>query len=305
MKTIGLIGCGNWGSNILRDLLRLHCTVYVVDIDLQARTRALANGALNIFSATGDLPPCDGYVVAVPIPDLTRECAGLLQFKKPVFAEKTLCTSLEDFNVLNELGGSDYIFSMHKWHYHPGVERLRIVAESGRLGEIEELCLTRYAWVEDFHGGDVFWTQAVHDLTIIKHILGYIPEEVKAIHVIKNENETPVSFSALTGNRPTILLSVSGRHCHKISRVSIHGRKGSAGLHDAYDDYITVRDTFGEEKLPIDTTFPLYLELKEFVEYLSDGPEPRCNLQSAKEVTEAILSLRESASLKNELSKHI
>src|SRR4030042_5155800 len=93
MKSIGLIGCGNWGSNILRDLLRLHCAVSVVDIDSRARMQASGNGALKVFSSIDDLPACDGYVVAVPIPDLTKVSARLLEFSKPIFAEKTLCLS--------------------------------------------------------------------------------------------------------------------------------------------------------------------------------------------------------------------
>ena len=299
MKIVGLIGCGAWGSNILRDLIKLDCKVYMVDIDFQARSRASANGALKVFPKIVDLPDCDGYVVAVPIPDLTKECAALLKYKKPIFSEKTLCLSLEDFRLLNNSGGSDYIFAMHKWHYHPGIEALRLVAQSGRIGEIEELCATRHAWVNDFHGGDVFWTQAVHDLTIIKHILGYIPNKIKAINVIQNEDALPVSFTAMLGDKPTVVISVSGRHCNKISGVSIHGKKGSAELHNALDDHITIRDNEGEEKIAIDTTFPLYLELKEFVEYLSNGPRPRCNLQSAKEVTQAILNLRKKANLKS------
>ena len=299
MKTVGLIGCGAWGSNILRDLIKLNCNVYVVDIDSRARSMASANGASKAFPKIVDLPNCDCYVVAVPIPDLTKECAALLKYKKPIFSEKTLCLSLKDFQLLNNSGGSDYIFAMHKWHYHPGIEALRLVAQSGRIGKIEELCATRHAWVKDFHGGDVFWTQAVHDLTIVKHILGYIPDKIKAIDVIQNEDALPVSFTAMLGDKPTVVLCVSGRHCNKISGVSIHGKKGSASLHDALDDHITVRDNQSEEKIAIDTTFPLYLELKEFIEYLDDGPRPRCNLQSAKEVTRAILNLRRKANLKN------
>jgi predicted dehydrogenase len=189
MKIIGLVGCGAWGSNILRDLLSLNCIVNVADIDIKARARASDRGVLGVFPRAEDLPDCDGYVVAVPIPDLTRVCAGLLSHKKPIFAEKTLCLSLEDFELLKSSGGLDYIYAMHKWHYHPGIEALRLVAQSGRLGEIEELSTTRHAWVSDFHGGDVFWTQSVHDLTIIKHILGYIPDKIKAVNVVKIKPE--------------------------------------------------------------------------------------------------------------------
>jgi predicted dehydrogenase len=297
MKSVGLIGCGAWGKNILRDLLKLDCRVYVADIDSGARSRASASGACDVCQHTDDLPACDGYVVAVPIPDLTRVSHGLLKYERPVFSEKTLCLSMEDFLLLDDAGGSEFIFVMHKWHYHPGIEALRIVSESGQIGKIEELHATRHAWVNDFHGGDVFWTQSVHDLTIVKHILGHIPDKVRAVNVIKNEDGLPVAVTALLGAGPAVLLSVSGRHCQKVSGVTIHGSKGSAALRDAYDDHLTIRNGEGERKIPVDTTFPLYLELKEFVEYLHGGPRPRCNLQSAKEVTRAILNLRESANL--------
>ena len=150
------------------------------------------------------------------------------------------------------MGGEDYVFAMHKWHYHPGIEALRRLQIQGRLGQSEEVCTTRYAWVKNFHGGDVFWTQAVHDFTIMKHILGYIPDEVRAINVIKNEHGLPVSLTAIIGNKPAVILSVSGRHCDKVSGVSIHGDKGSAMLHDGYDTFITVTTEEGAEKVPID-----------------------------------------------------
>ena len=299
-KVIGLIGCGAWGTNILRDLINLNCQVMVVDVDGQARSKASDNGAAKTFSNTDDLPECDGYLVAVPIPDLTKTCAALLKFKKPIFSEKTLCRSINDFNLLKGMGGSDYIFVMHKWHYHPGIEALRLVALSKKIGELQELNAVRHAWVNDFHGGDVFWTQAVHDLTIVKHILGYIPKKIKAINVVKNEDNLPVGFTAILGDNPAVSISVSGRHCHKRSGVSIHGNKGSAELYNAYDDHITIRNETGEERVAIDTTFPLYLELKEFVGYLHHGPKPRCSLQNAREVTQAILNLRKKANLKNE-----
>lgn len=298
MKIIGLIGCGNWGSNILRDLIQLGCEVYVVDIDFLARSRARANGARQAYSEASDLPVCDGYVVAVPIPDLTKETAGLLRFKKPIFSEKTLCLSIEDFNLLKNLGGLEYVFCMHKWHYHPGIEALRLIAQSRKIGEIEELRTTRHGWVKDFHGGDIFWTLAVHDLTIIKHILSYIPDKIKAVDVICDENGLPVSLIARLGDRPAVFMSVNGRENKKISGASIRGEKGSAELKNAYDDYITLKNDAGEKKIPIDTTFPLFLELKEFVRYLENGPKPRCDLYSAEEVTRAILSLREKAGLK-------
>ena len=296
MKKVGLVGCGSWGKNILRDLIALDCEVCVADIDESAAARASDMGASTVFLSCKALPICDGYVVAVPIPSLTAICAELLTHKKPVFSEKTLCLSMDDYQLLKDLGGRDYVFAMHKWRYHPGIDALRQIAQSGRIGRVAQLVTTRHAWVPDFHGGDVFWTQAVHDLTIIKHILGYIPKTVRAISVVSDDAGLDVGFTAMMGDAPTAVVSVSGRHTSKKSGVSIHGSKGSSELYNAYDDHILIRNDDGENKMPVDTTFPLYLELKEFIGYLNGGPRPRCDLDEAREVAEAILNLKRFAS---------
>lgn len=271
--------------------------MYVADIDPDARSQAIGKGARQAFSNIADLPLCDGYVVAVPIPELTPQTASLLKFKKPVFAEKTLCLSLQDACLLKESGGAEYVFCMHKWQYHPGIEALRILVNSGKIGKMEEIRTTRHSWVEDFHGGDVFWTLTVHDLTIIQHIAGYIPEQITAINVIKYEDGLPVSLLAVMGPSPVAIMSVNGRHCQKVSAVSIHGSRGAAMLGDAYDDHITLRNEEGETRIPIDTTLPLFLELQEFVAYLEGGPRPRCGLEQGTEVTRTILELRKKAGL--------
>jgi predicted dehydrogenase len=273
--------------------------VYVVDIDPLAAAEAKRKGAVNVFSKISDLPVCDGYIVAVPIPDLAFETAGLLKYKKPIFSEKTLCPSSSDYERLKSAGAEEFVFVMHKWHYHPGIEALRLLAQSGEIGEIQELFATRHGWVADFHGGDVFSTLCVHDLTIIKHILGYIPEEIQYSRVIKSESGFPFSATIAMGKKQVAYISVSGKHCSKRSGVSIHGSKGFAELFNAYDDHITIRtDAGGQTSRPIDTSLPLFLELKEFVQYLNNGPRPRCGLSEAGEIAQVIGKLKQAAGLK-------
>ena len=295
-KRVGLIGCGAWGRNIFRDLLLLECHVLVADTNSEARNWALQHGALGVFPDAIELPSCDGYIVAVPIPELAPVCKGLLIRQKPVFAEKTLCQSMKMAEELENIGGNEFIFAMHKWHYHPGVEALRIIASSGRIGKIKELFSIRHGWVDDFHGGDIFWTLSVHDLTIVKHILGYIPQEILMTNICKDRDGLAYSLTAVIGTSPAAYLCINGRHPEKMSSVSIYGDKGVAILHDATADHILVRDENGVAKVKIDTTFPLFLELKEFVDFLNGGERPRCTFQNAKEITQVILKLQAKAS---------
>jgi len=292
---IGLIGCGNWGKNILRDLVLLGCQVHVADINSEAQNLALARGAMDVCSEPSDLPICDGYIVASPIPDLAPVCAGLLKYQKPIFAEKTLCLTMEIADELKSLGGNEFIFAMHKWHYHPGIEALRQVAQSGRIGKLSELFTYHHGWANGFHGGDIFWGWAIHDLTIVKHIFGYIPEQINCANIIRDSNGLSFSLTAILGQGPVANLLVNGRHAEKVTSVSIHGEKGTAILRDAYDPFILVKDEKGSEKIEIDVTFPLYLELKEFIEYLRGGPPPRCGLSEAREMTRILLDLRHKA----------
>lgn len=296
MPTVGLVGCGNWGANILRDLLALKCRVMVADTRGIRREQATALGATAVCDRAESLPECDGYVVAVPIPLLAEISALLLPRGRPVFSEKTLCLSLESADRLSDLGGEDRLFAMHKWRYHPGIEALRVASISGCIGRVEEIRLTRQAWVPDLHGGDVFWTQAVHDLTIVLHILGYIPPPERVW--TRLEGAVPVSLTAVLGGPGLcVTLNTSARHPVRLSAASVHGSAGAAALPDASAPHILVSGAGGQQVVPVDTTLPLFLELKEFIEHLGGGPRPRCSLAEARQVTASILALRQAAGL--------
>ena len=61
-KTLGLVGCGIWGQNILRDLKGLGHEVWVAEPSNEGRAAAdLADG---VVSCLEDLPRVDGLIVA-------------------------------------------------------------------------------------------------------------------------------------------------------------------------------------------------------------------------------------------------
>jgi predicted dehydrogenase len=290
MTTVGLVGCGDWGKNILRDLRSLGCRVLVASPSPESRERALSLGAQQVFAENSRLPACDGYVLATPIPALAREALALLPRGKPIFSEKTLCPTMVQADRLFAAGGEGQIFVMHKWEYHPGIQTLRAIADSGRLGTLEQVRCARQGWVTSTREGDVLTLLAIHDLTIVRHILGTLPDP--AFSLIRRENDLAVSLLAVLGQGPRAVLSIDARHPCQVRSVSLHGTTGSALLANAFADHILVRDSRGEEQIPFEQTMPLYEELKEFVAYLQGGPEPRCGLDQARDAARALDALR-------------
>jgi prephenate dehydrogenase len=65
-RRVGLVGCGLWGRNILRDLLLEGAEVTVVDPDPSARSQAVAAGARASLAELDGLREVDGLVVATP-----------------------------------------------------------------------------------------------------------------------------------------------------------------------------------------------------------------------------------------------
>src|SRR5271167_2534302 len=62
---IGLVGCGNWGRYILRDLKGLGCRVTVVAVSPQTRQNAEKFGADHIQDSVEEFAAgVDGFVVA-------------------------------------------------------------------------------------------------------------------------------------------------------------------------------------------------------------------------------------------------
>lgn len=290
---IGLVGCGNWGKNILRDLLSLDCRVHVADHGSDQRNRALEMGARSVVRASQQLPDCAGYVLAVPIAELAKEARALLPRGVPIFSEKTLCPTMADADSLGRAGAGGKIFVMHKWEYHNGIHALRDILLSGRLGELQQVRCRREGWVAPGRRPDVFTLLAIHDLTIVRHLLDGIPDPEFAL--VHTRDEVPISLTAVLGRRPRVVLSIDARHPVNCREITLFGTRATAHLPGAYETHVLIRDEVGEERVVFTTNMPLLDELREFVNYLAGGPEPRCDFNHAVGAARVLDGLRRCA----------
>jgi predicted dehydrogenase len=295
---LGLIGCGRWGLNILRDLHAIGCGVTVVDPDAKARQVAEGMGARTCAAGARSLQ-VDGYVVAAPTALHVPCLREILDAGKPIFVEKPLSHDPEAARALMSSGSDIYV--MEKWRYHPGVQALKTIAASGELGRVVGLRTTRVQWNQPHQDVDAFWILAPHDLSIAKEVLGHIPEPRAC--VAERFREPGEGMVAVFGHAPWFVMEVSACHFETRREIRLVCERGIASLDDALAEHITVaaRTALGAplrtERRPIGREMPLRRELEIFVGYLTGGPPPLTPLAEGVEMVELMARMRREAGL--------
>ena len=293
---VGLVGCGRWGSKILRDLLVLDARVIVADPSPEARATALLLGAAAVVEhgAALDDARCAGYVIAAPIPSLAAAAEELLRRGKPVFCEKPVFTNDGERQRLLAAGAAERLFAMYKFCYHPGIDALRSIVATGELGPLEAIVLQRHGWDEDFQGTDCLWLAGVHQLSIAHRLLGSLPAP-ESVRVARHDGLIAAASFTL-GETPPVMITVSSRHPAKTQSAAVLCSRGSALLPDAYANAIVVAKAGqAAEKRTTSGAMPLLLELEEFLAYLSGGGRPRCGFEMAERVASAVVEIRRLA----------
>ena len=296
---IGLVGCGLWGRNVLRDLVALSCQVHVADPAAAARAAALAAGAASACAEHAALPEVAGVVVASPAATHAAVVDGLLGRGVALFVEKPLTT---DSAAAARLAAAapDRLFVMHIWRYHHGIEALAALAASGELGAVHGLRTTRANWTSPRRDVDAVWTLAPHDVSIALAVLGVIPAPRFALAELAGGRA--VGLVGVLGERPWVLIETSTRVPEKRREVRLHCERGVALLAHGESDHLVVATGIdGQEprleRRPIAVEPPLARELAEFVAFLRGGPRPRCSAAEGAAVVAAVAALRRLAGL--------
>lgn len=299
---ISLVGCGRWGRNILRDLLILDCVVDVADPDADARQQALAAGAHEVVAEAGELPESDGIVIATPSSTHAEAIDRVLPRGVPIFVEKPMVCSVGDARRL-AAQAQGRLFVMDKWRYHPGVEELRRIHESGELGRTLGMHLRQVGWGSPHADVDTTWILLPHCLGIVREVLGTLPPVAGSFAELLDGKA--VSLRAVLGGTPWATIEVSARNPEKQREFRLHCEHGVAYLDGRWHDHIRIArgakgmnsDAVDVEKRPIPAELPLLRELRVFVDHLQAGPPPHTNAEQGAAAVERTQQLRELAGL--------
>jgi predicted dehydrogenase len=189
MLKAGLIGYGYWGPNLARNLADADDTIRLVAIaDGRPERRQAAErrhpGVTTYADATelierGDV---DAVVIATPLATHRPLADAALRQGKHVLVEKPIAPSRRDAEALAELADKRGACLMvdHTFVYTGAVKKIRSLIDGGDLGQLLYLDSVRVNLGLFQHDSNVIWDLAVHDLSVMDHLIDARPVAVSA-----------------------------------------------------------------------------------------------------------------------------
>lgn len=299
---VGLIGCGRWGRNILRDLVAQGARVEVVTLGA-TQADALSLGAAACHGELAALPPQQGYIVAVPTTLHVAILEALLPRGRPIFCEKPLAERAADTRRLRDRAAGQ-VFVMHKWRYHPGIAALAALLAEGRLGAPLGLQIRQLGWGHDHVDVDAATILLPHALSVTLHLLGRVPPLRLARATVPGRPDGGLLalLGDAAGAAPQVLLEYSVAEPDHRRSVVLIGDRATAQLAGSYDELLLLRPArpgvpVAEQRLPIAGQLPLEREVAAFLAHLAGGPPPLSSLEDELRVAERLDEIRLAAGL--------
>jgi len=188
MISVGVIGYGYWGPNLVRNFAELPDAKVAWVADLRAdRLAPLAARYPAIRTSTRpadviDDRSVDAVVIATPVQTHFELGMAALRAGKHVMMEKPLAATSDQAACLIEEAERRRLALMvdHTFVFTPAVQKMRELTRAGELGDIQYYDSVRINLGLFQHDVDVMWDLAVHDLSIMDCVLDRSPVAVSA-----------------------------------------------------------------------------------------------------------------------------
>ncbi len=188
---VGVIGCGYWGPNLIRNFAR-HPDARVqavCDKELKRAERVgseyrvptITERAEDLFCAPG----VDLVVVATPTATHFNLAKAALEAGKHVLVMKPLTSSGDDAEELVDIAARKGVLLAvdHTFVFTPAVRKMRGLVTSGELGDLYYFDSVRVNLGLFQRDINVIWDLAPHDISILDYVVGGEPEEIAAVGV--------------------------------------------------------------------------------------------------------------------------
>jgi predicted dehydrogenase len=329
---IGVAGLGYWGPNLARNFDGLPgCELtWVCDASEEARERLAPS--LRDARVTADLddlladPQLDAVALATPVPTHAELAVRVLEAGKHCFVEKPLAERVADAeHAVDAARAAERTLMVgHLLEYHPGVLRLKEIADSGELGEIRYIYSNRLNLGVLREEENALWSLGAHDVSVLLALAGEEPHEVEArgeSYMQPGIEDVVFCFlrfpSGLSAH-----LHLSWLDPHKERRFTVVGSRRMATFDDmelerkvtvydkgfderagSYGEYITRSGDTWSPRIP--NTEPLRAECEHFVACVRDGATPRSDGESGLRVVRVLEALQGSLASSRRSEAHV
>jgi predicted dehydrogenase len=317
--SVAVVGLGYWGPNLARNFEALPSArlLWCCDTDAAARERiAPTFGAKRVTASLDEVladPAVDAVALATPVPSHAELAVKVLEAGKHCLVEKPLAQSVSDAERAIAAAAKRQRLLMvgHLLEYHPGVQVLKSIVDSGELGQIHYIYSNRLNLGQLRADENALWSLGAHDVAVLLHLAGEEPNELEARgECYMRDGVEDVVFaylrfpSGLVGH-----LHLSWLDPHKERRFTVVGSrrmatfddmeverkvtvfdKGFDEKADTYGEYITRSGDIHSPHVPNDE--PLRLECEHFLEAVRSGTKPRSNGASGLRVVRVLEGLQ-------------
>jgi len=186
---IGVIGCGYWGPNLLRNFaeneqaqLRWICDTDAERLASMARRYPMAAVTTDYRELLNDAT-LDAVAVVTPVATHYPIARELLRAGKHVLVEKPLTATSAEAQELIALAASQRRTLMvdHTFVYTGAVRKMKEIVSSGELGDLLYFDAVRINLGLFQRDINVLWDLAPHDLSIMDYLIEEQPEGLSAI----------------------------------------------------------------------------------------------------------------------------
>ena len=306
MLKVGVIGCGYWGPNLIRNFQGLPDVEVAAIADLDEQRLAhvglpypRARKTTDHLEIIAD-PEIEAVVVATPMSTHFALGKQVLEAGKHLFLEKPMATRSEDCRALIDLARrrERHLMVGHTFIYTPAVRKIKGLIDSGELGDVYYVNVQRVNLGIFQQDANVVWDLAPHDVSIVNFLFGADPVRVSATgrcYVQKDLGIEDVAFVSLEYPEGRVAhIHVSWLDPNKIRNTTVVGSRKMLVYDDVspaekirvYDKGVEVQphyDNFGEFQLlyrsgdvfipRLDTVEPLRVEAQHFVDVIAGKAE--------------------------------
>jgi predicted dehydrogenase len=322
---VGVVGCGYWGPNLVRNFRSLPDCNLAMMSDLSEQRLAHLKTLYPEVEGVTDFhhllngSGLDAIVVATAVKTHFPLAKASLTAGKHTFIEKPMAMSSAECDELVDIARRKGVVLMvgHTFLYSPAVKKIKEIVENGDIGEIRYICARRLNLGLFQKDINVAWDLAPHDISIALYIMGEMPTMVNcrgSAHVTPGIEDV-TSMCLTFPKQRTAMIHSSWLDPRKVREMTIVGSRRMV----VYDDVTPLEkirifdarverpphyDTFaefhyayhyGDMYAPyIKQEEPLKVECQHFLDCIREGNKPLTDGQQGLDLVRILEASSES-----------